>query len=90
MKYDDMNFEEKELSILRKAVDEITSQTGKKIMNSPEITKIIIVISIFIVLKLLESKKLHRLVNYNLQLLKETTFSLKSNFYLIQENKNKT
>ena len=37
----DMTFEEKELSILRKAVDNITSKQGKKIMNSPEISKII-------------------------------------------------
>ena len=43
-----MNFEEKELSILRKAVDEITSQTGKKIMNSPEITKIINIVEKFL------------------------------------------
>ena len=48
MKYDDMNFEEKELSILRNAVDNITSQAAKKIMNSPEITKIINIVEKFL------------------------------------------
>jgi len=48
MKYDNLSFEEKELSILRNAVDDITSQTGKKIMNSPEITKIINIVENFL------------------------------------------
>lgn len=48
MKYQDMSFEEKELSILRNAVDNITSQAGKKIMNSPEISKIINIVEKFL------------------------------------------
>ena len=44
----DMTFEEKELSILRDAVDNITSKQGKKIMNSPEIAKIIDIVENFL------------------------------------------
>ena len=44
----DITFEEKELSILRNAVDNITSKQGKKIMNSPEISKIIDIVENFL------------------------------------------
>ena len=43
-----MTFEEKELSILRNAVDKITSKQGKKTMNSPEISKIIDIVENFL------------------------------------------
>ena len=48
MKQDKMSFEERELSILRRAVDAITSKEGKKIMNSPEIGKIINIVEQFL------------------------------------------
>ena len=48
MKQDKMTFQEKELAILRSAVDDITSREGKKTMNSPEIKKIIDIVERFL------------------------------------------
>lgn len=48
-----MSFEEKELSILRKAVDKAQEMTGKKIINSPEVQHIIHIVETF-----LKTKKL--------------------------------
>ena len=45
---DKLTFEEKELSILRNAVDEITSKQGKKTMNSPEVRDIIEIVEDFL------------------------------------------
>uniref|UniRef100_A0A6C0JU92 Poly(A) polymerase catalytic subunit domain-containing protein n=1 Tax=viral metagenome TaxID=1070528 RepID=A0A6C0JU92_9ZZZZ len=48
-----MSFEEKELNILRKAVDKAQELSGKKIINSPEVQHIIHIVEMF-----LKTKKL--------------------------------
>ncbi|RZD42126.1 MAG: hypothetical protein CXT73_03765 [Methanobacteriota archaeon] len=45
---DKLTFEEKELKILRNAVDDITSKQGKKVMNSPEVIDIIEIVEEFL------------------------------------------